>query len=439
MAINLLDMFKDVVGDQLARQASGFLGESTSSTNSAISVILPAIVGGLVNKGESQGGTASILDYLKNENVDGSILDKLAGMFGGGDATNEVLQKGSGALDFIFGKDSSTIGKILDFVTNSSNIGRGSSSSLLKMAAPILIGILGRTVKDQGLDATGLSSLLASQKEYVKNAAPNGLLGKLSLAAFGDQATSNTEDDEVPDTSSGSKSQIGPWIFLIGIALTMLYLMKSCGGREPAGEVVDQSEEVLGSSDGKTKDNQETAEHMTKRAEEAAKDVVEQVKDTAAEAKANIAAGLTSIKLPGGAEITAKTGSFVDNVYNYLNGGTGDEKTRFTFDNLTFQSSSANLAESSSEQLNDIANILSAFPTSLIRIEGHTDNTGDPAKNQLLSEQRALAVKRALNGLGVDNVRMETKGFGQENPITSNGTEAGRRKNRRVDIYITKK
>ena len=82
----------------------------------------------------------------------------------------------------------------------------------------------------------------------------------------------------------------------------------------------------------------------------------------------------------------------------------------------------------------DIAQVLKNFPMWRLRIVGHTDSTGDAAHNQLLSLQRANAVKSALVDRGIQASRLETEGAGQNQPVASNDTPEGRALNRRVAL-----
>jgi outer membrane protein OmpA-like peptidoglycan-associated protein len=86
--------------------------------------------------------------------------------------------------------------------------------------------------------------------------------------------------------------------------------------------------------------------------------------------------------------------------------------------------------------LNDVVNILKANPTMKLSIDGHTDNVGKPDKNQVLSQSRADAVKNYLVSKGVDASRLASSGHGQDLPIASNKTAAGRQKNRRVELKL---
>jgi outer membrane protein OmpA-like peptidoglycan-associated protein len=67
-------------------------------------------------------------------------------------------------------------------------------------------------------------------------------------------------------------------------------------------------------------------------------------------------------------------------------------------------------------------------------VQGHTDNTGNAALNQKLSEQRAQAIVAKLVEMGISANRLTAVGKGQSSPIADNGTDEGRAKNRRVEF-----
>ncbi len=72
-----------------------------------------------------------------------------------------------------------------------------------------------------------------------------------------------------------------------------------------------------------------------------------------------------------------------------------------------------------------------------VRIEGHTDSTGDAGFNRTLSQKRAEAVRAYLTGKGIEAARLEAKGFGPDQPIAPNDTPKGREQNRRVEFRIS--
>ena len=82
----------------------------------------------------------------------------------------------------------------------------------------------------------------------------------------------------------------------------------------------------------------------------------------------------------------------------------------------------------------EVLTLLQTSPDLRLDVEGHTDNTSTPAHNQQLSEARAQTVLAALTAQGIAGSRLRAAGFGQTRPLADNATEAGRAKNRRVEL-----
>jgi len=104
------------------------------------------------------------------------------------------------------------------------------------------------------------------------------------------------------------------------------------------------------------------------------------------------------------------------------------------FPGVTFQSGKALLTEEAMQTLQTVYQMLRDNPTVRIEIRGYTDNYGSAAKNLDLSQKRAAAVKQFLVGKGIESNRMVAIGFGQDKPIASNATAAGRAQNRRIEF-----
>lgn len=105
-------------------------------------------------------------------------------------------------------------------------------------------------------------------------------------------------------------------------------------------------------------------------------------------------------------------------------------------DNVTFDSDSTQVKGSFNSVLESVAQVLKEYKSTMIQVAGHTDSTGGDRYNMLLSQQRAQTVANALGGFGVDTVRMDVVGFGETQPITSNGSAEGRQQNRRVELTL---
>ena len=103
---------------------------------------------------------------------------------------------------------------------------------------------------------------------------------------------------------------------------------------------------------------------------------------------------------------------------------------------IAFQSGSAVILPESMDILNEVTSLLRQHPTAMLRIEGHTDDLGSNAFNVTLSEQRTASILRWLEAKGIEAGRLQTASYGETHPIDSNATEAGRARNRRVELYL---
>jgi outer membrane protein OmpA-like peptidoglycan-associated protein len=107
---------------------------------------------------------------------------------------------------------------------------------------------------------------------------------------------------------------------------------------------------------------------------------------------------------------------------------------------LTFDSGRSDIRQGSFDLLAKVEKAIDVFPRSEIIIEGHTDSYGGDEANQALSQQRAESVQQyMINAMRIPSYRLIATGFGETNPVANNETEAGRARNRRIDILIKPK
>ncbi len=99
-----------------------------------------------------------------------------------------------------------------------------------------------------------------------------------------------------------------------------------------------------------------------------------------------------------------------------------------------FDTAEATIKPESYPLLDQVVDMLKKNPELKVSVEGHTDNVGTPQSNQKLSEARAKAVMSALTAKGIAASRLRARGWGQQKPVADNTTEAGRAKNRRVEL-----
>ena len=105
-------------------------------------------------------------------------------------------------------------------------------------------------------------------------------------------------------------------------------------------------------------------------------------------------------------------------------------------DNIFFAFDSFELDPKSDNEIDRLVSFLKDNPSVAIEIVGHTDNIGSEKRNRVLSENRALSVKKALVAKGIDHSRLVAKGLGMSAPVASNATEEGRQLNRRVECVV---
>ena len=109
---------------------------------------------------------------------------------------------------------------------------------------------------------------------------------------------------------------------------------------------------------------------------------------------------------------------------------------RIDLPRIEFETGKAEIIAQAFGPLNQLLGLLDKYPNTRISIQGHTDNQGDSSLNERLSLSRARAVQTWLVDHGISNARLESHGYGQTRPITTNTTPEGREANRRIEFII---
>lgn len=101
---------------------------------------------------------------------------------------------------------------------------------------------------------------------------------------------------------------------------------------------------------------------------------------------------------------------------------------------INFATDQTRILPGSQPQIEQVLLLLKQNTSLKLAINGYTDHTGDPAHNKTLSYGRAKAVEAAITAKGIDAARLSAAGFGEADPVADNATEAGKAKNRRVEL-----
>lgn len=110
------------------------------------------------------------------------------------------------------------------------------------------------------------------------------------------------------------------------------------------------------------------------------------------------------------------------------------EKVNYAARNVFFATGSYKLLDKSNKSLDAVVDLLKADESLMIDIDGHTDSQGSEESNQVLSDNRAGAVKNYLVSKGISASRLKSTGYGETKPVADNNTAAGRAKNRRTEM-----
>lgn len=104
---------------------------------------------------------------------------------------------------------------------------------------------------------------------------------------------------------------------------------------------------------------------------------------------------------------------------------------------ILFETGKSDLKDQARTNLAEMAEIMKKYPENVLTIKGYTDSTGSAKTNETLSQARATAVKNQLVANGMPASTITTMGMGPSNPVADNGSEAGRKQNRRVEVEVT--
>jgi len=182
--MNIMDMLQSQLSgglvDQLSQQIGGADREQTAT---AASGIVTTLVSALARNAASQDGAAALSNALDRDH-DGGILENLMGMLSGNvQPQNERAANGAGILNHILGDRQ---GGVSNMVSQMSGLNNNQTSQLMTMLAPIVMGMLGKTKRENGLDEGGLASLLNGTVSQQQNSNPTMALVTQFLDSDGD-------------------------------------------------------------------------------------------------------------------------------------------------------------------------------------------------------------------------------------------------------------
>jgi OOP family OmpA-OmpF porin len=411
---NILEIAKGHLTNSNIEKLSGTLNEEPSGIKLALTAILPSVLGAIMQNASTTRGAGEVHDLVRKYE-DNDLVDRLPAMLGSQREAQDVFTTGKQLLPGLFG---GKISQLSEKVSEDTGISQSSATSLFGFASSLLFSIIGSQVNSSGYGLSGVTTLLMQQKDAVILALPVAFSRILNFDDLGDfKGSRERQTDEI----QSKKSSAWPvWLIIVLAIIGLIWILKTCKKEESSavkntGIMLDSAEEsvkeLADSTAGKIKGGLETLGKFFSR------------------------------KLPNGIQLNIpefgienKLATFIENKDVEV-----DKTTWFNFDRITFEVGSNRLSPESLEQTKNIAEILKAFPSASLKIGGYTDNTGSADLNKRLSQERADAVKLAIVSEGIESIRLEAEGYGQEHPVASNDTEEGRAQNRRIAVRVTRK
>lgn len=396
MSGTIVDSVLGLVSPQVANTLATRLGVSAVNIQSALGSSVATLLGGIAHHSDDSAFMGRVFNLANGSNTQ-NIFSNLTNL-ALGVSTSHAAEQGMKLTSLLFGNQQSSVESLIG---HRSGLGSAAGRELMTLAAPLTVGFLGQQIRDRGLTPASFAGFFSSEASKLQGMMPVGLSTLLAGASMPSVA-SNLVD---PPAQRGGKKGILSLIALLALALFGWLFARGCNRPHPAPQAPAQQAE------------------------------------SAPAPTAGPLGEFIKRKLPDGTELNIPRLGIENKLIDFIEDPSRpvDKTSWFDFDRLTFDTGKATLQTSSSEQLQNIAAILKAYPKVKVKIGGYTDNTGNKQSNLKLSQDRATNVMHDLVQRGIDSSRLEAKGYGEEHPVADNATEEGRQRNRRISLLVTAK
>lgn len=237
MGMDLLTTIKETVSDVAIDNLAGYLGEDINGTKVGLDLGITTFLAGVIKLASTDKTGRNLLGILNDGGHTGDILNNFE-TFSGNPEKSRLLETIGGNIVNHFLKDKSL--GLSDKIALQSGIKNSSSSALLNLSAPLVLGFLGKTVREENMNAHDLKAYLAGATNEVSVALPSSLLHALNLPRYSRSKSSPLSHHKAvkelnkDEKRKGEKwSMILPWVLLLLVGIMIWYFTRSKGSTEP--------------------------------------------------------------------------------------------------------------------------------------------------------------------------------------------------------------
>jgi outer membrane protein OmpA-like peptidoglycan-associated protein len=397
MTSNLIETVWGYFNEPVVAKAAEYLNEPEEVVRKVLGTVIPVSLAGIIKKAEE--GDAQTIERLADAAFKTDILKH---------RINTFTQPGGGvpsyAPDMISDLFGNQAGKIQNAVSTYFETKGTTAASLLGTVVPVTFAVIGKFISEKNLSRENLVSWLMGQKAEILAAIPVGS-GLESFFVVEKQFSAPNVNAVPPPAAEEKKTNWWlPVVVLLLLALLLWWMFK---GKDDKPATVVQIRDTI------------------------------QVTDTVIVEKLPV-----KLTLPNGVVIDAYKGSIEDLLIAFVqdaNAKPGNDNW-FDFTDLNFTTGTAEIIPETKKELDNIIEILKAFPKVKVKLGGYTDKVGDAAFNKKLSLERAKAVAQAIKDAGLGSQVTGAEGYGSEfAKYPESAPEADRVKDRHVSVSVRQK
>ncbi len=392
----IVEAIMNLLTRQVTSSLADRLGVSPPDVQMGIGSSVAALLAGIASRAGDSGFVSQVFQMVKTADTQ-NILDTLPNLASGAGASSRAVELGSALSSLLLRGQQSHVEELIGL---QSVLTAGAGREFMTVAAPLTAGFLSHEIRGTGLTPSAFGDMIRREAVKIQGFLPLGFPRALSPVAI-----------PVPliKAQATAGESIGRKVVYTLAGLLLLVLIAwlvSRGWSNPESAPAAPVAEV-----GPATPTVGPLGEFIQR------------------------------ELRDGTEINVPSFGIENRLVDFIEDRSRpvDTTTWFDFDRLTFDTGKATLQASSSEQLQNMATILEAYPKVKAKIGGYTDNTGEKAANLRLAQDRATNVMHELVQRGVDASRLTAEGYGEEHPVGDNSTFAGRQKNRRIALRVTAK